>query len=101
MATNMLKIDRSALVTALRNLETIVVSLDRLGSCATEMNEEEYKESLVAFLADWDVFAKLSEARRLLSEPFETELGNDGMDELERELEGITFWHRDAPHDSG
>ena len=100
MTSNEMAISRDDLVAALRNLEAIVVSLDRIGSCASEMGDDEYKNVLVSFLDEWRVFARLSEARRILSEPFGNELGNDGMDELERELEGVRVWQKDSRSDT-
>ena len=92
METNKIEVDRVALLTALRNLESVVVSLDRIGATASEVSPEEYKETVVHFLHDWKVFAKLAEARRLLSDPFGNEVGDDGMDELERELDSVEYW---------
>lgn len=90
-----LQIDREALVTAIRNLESVVISLDRIGTTASESSEEEYKDTVVAYLHDGRVFAKLAEARRLLSEPFKSDIGDDGMDELERELDGVECWPKE------
>jgi hypothetical protein len=94
MAASKLAIERVALITALRHLETIVVSLDRIGSCGAELGEQEYKDLVVEFLNDWNVFEKLAETRKILSTPFSTALGDDGMDELEREFDGLQYWSR-------
>lgn len=78
-------LDRDALVEALRHLDVIVPSLDRIGSAAATMSEEEYQRILSDFMHDWDVARKLAEVRRTLSDAF-------GDDELEHLFEEIEIW---------
>jgi hypothetical protein len=56
------------------------------------MTKNEYDRVSSEFLEDWDVARRLAEARKLLSEQFPSQLGDDGMDDLERALEGTSFW---------
>jgi hypothetical protein len=86
------QISRADLIAVLRDLNTIVVSMDRIGSCAEEVGLEQNNRLLLDFFDQWDVWQKLSEARSKLSEPFSYELGEDNMDELERELEDTPYW---------
>lgn len=44
------------------------------------------------FIDDHGITRKLAKVRRILSEPFSKELGEDEMDDLERRVEGIIFW---------
>jgi hypothetical protein len=85
------KINRKTLINVIRNLSTIVCSLDRIGSL---VGEKDYNidELTIKFLYDWQVFKRLSESRALLSEPFSNELGEDDMDELERACEDVPIW---------
>jgi hypothetical protein len=77
----------------LRDLEVLVVSTDRIGSARDDReSEEEYNAMFVKFFDDYGFFRKLARARTLLSEPFSGEVGEDGMDELEREMQDISYW---------
>lgn len=87
-----IRLKREDAVRALRYLEMIVVSLDRLGSASAGMTKEEFDRASSEFLDDWDVARRLAEVRRILSEQFPDEPGHDGMDDLERELEGTPHW---------
>ena len=82
---------RSAIITMLRDLEVLVVSLDRIGS-SESMSSREADRVISEFVIKWDVFRRLAHMRYVLSEPFSHETGEDGMDELERELQGPRFW---------
>jgi len=87
-----LEYDRAAIVGVLRDLNQIVVSLARIGSASAQMTKPEFDTALAAFVFDWDVTQKLAHARAVLSEPFSHELGPDDMEELEREMEGVSYW---------
>lgn len=88
----MVMIRRADLMAILRDLNMIVVSLDRIGSCVPETGRDANDRLLLEFLDKWDVWKKLSEIRTKLSEVFSTELGEDGMDELEREMQDVPYW---------
>jgi hypothetical protein len=83
-------LDRDALIKALMHLEVIVPSLDRIGSSAAIMSEEEYQKALSEFIQDWDVGPKLAEVRRILSEPF----GDDDLEQIFDEIETWELTHR-------
>ncbi len=87
---NVKRIRRDKLLRVLSHLETLVVSIDRIGSASYE--GENSDELLVNFHDDWQVFKRLAECRSILSEPFSTELGDDDMCELERELQHVEYW---------
>ncbi|MEP7336601.1 MAG: hypothetical protein ABI977_02460 [Acidobacteriota bacterium] len=88
----LVKINRADLIEVLRDLNTIVVSIDRIGSCIGDTGEEVNDRLLLEFFDQWDVWKKLSNIRTKLSEPFSRELGEDNMDELERELQDVPYW---------
>ncbi len=74
----------------------MVVSLDRIGSQYSEHEGRKSDEELNALLADfifgWSVDIKLANARKVLDTAFSRELGNDEMDELEREVKNLRYW---------
>ncbi len=85
------------LLKIVRHLDTIVVSLDRVGSATAELSRAEQAEVLTSFHDDWDVSKRLSACRTTLFDYFSRELGDDDMDELERELENQRYWSSDSP----
>jgi hypothetical protein len=86
---------RADLIAVLRHLNQIVVSLDHIGSAASDLGEEEFKNAALEFLIKWDVFRKLAQSRHILDKNFPDDLGDDGMSELEREFQGLEYWHLD------
>lgn len=85
-------IKKADLIDILRDINMIVVSIDRIGSCAPETGRAANDRLLLEFIDQWDVWRKLSEIRAKLSESFSSELGEDNMDELEREMQDIPYW---------
>ena len=92
MSKDRLDYDRDAVLSVLRDLDQVVVSLDRIGSVTADQSEAERDAALAAFVREWEVFRKLAQARQILSEPFSGELGPDSADELERELADVIYW---------
>ena len=85
--------DRTQIVNILRDLNVLVVSTDRIGSAFdNRKSDEEYNEMFVRFFDELGFFRKLAQARTVLSEPFSREVGDDGMDELEREFQNLKYW---------
>jgi hypothetical protein len=78
-------VDRDKLLVALRHLEVIVPSLDRIGSAGAEVSEDEHRRMLSDFMSDWEVGRRLSEVRRVLSDLFE-------YDELEQLFGELRSW---------
>ena len=89
---DVVEISRADLIAVLRDLDTIVVSIDRIGSCVEDVGREQEERFLLDFFDQWDVWKKLAEMRSKLSEPFSYELGEDNMSELERELQDTPYW---------
>ncbi len=89
-------LDRDAAVKALRHLEEIVPSLDRMGSLGSEISEDEHARILSSFFDDWGVGPKLAEVRRILSDAFD-------YDELEILFADVDTWtygsRKPAGHD--
>jgi hypothetical protein len=76
-------LDREAVIAALRHLEVIVPSLDRIGSL--HATSEERARILLDFFRDWDAGPRLARVRRILSEAF-------GYDEYENLFEDVPVW---------
>lgn len=90
---------RSDIISILRDLNEIVVSLDRIGSEFESLSgEDEYNRLVEEFLTEWEVFNKLSRARTLLQDAFSNDLGTDDKDELEREFQDLEIWSRNSTH---
>lgn len=89
---NTIAVRRGDLIEILRDLNRIVVSIDRIGSCASDMTKSQNDKLLLDFLDKWDVWSKLAKIRMKLSTYFATDIGEDGMDELEREMQNIQYW---------
>ena len=95
----LVKIDRALLLESARDVESVVVSLDRIGSWTANLPIEERDRILAAFIEDWGVFHRLAKLRSLLWDAIEeaSEEGPSEDDPLERELHGISFWSGDSP----
>ena len=85
-------VQRRVLITALRQLEMVVVSLDHVGSATAGASEIEQALVLRKFIIEWGVFGRLAEARALLGDYFSREPGPDDLEELERELQDVRYW---------
>ena len=92
----LLRIDRRVAIRMLRDLETMVVSLDRIGSAHAD-NPRACDRATLAFIHDWGIFRKLASIRAGLGDLFSRKLGTDGMDELERELQDVPYWTERQP----
>jgi hypothetical protein len=102
---------REQMVEVLRELNLIVVSLDRIGSASVVdgkgkaryvkgirhlTGDPELAAKLTEeFFAEWQILKRLAWARYILDGGFSRDLGPDDMDELERELEGTIYWRSD------
>ncbi len=76
---------RETIESILADLEVLVPSLDRLGSHYASADPQHRAAAVGTFVEDWSVFRRLSEMRRLLSEPFD-------YDDLELKLGNIPAW---------
>jgi hypothetical protein len=82
---------RSTILEALRVINEFLVSMDpdRIGH---DHGKEAWEREVVRSLCSHEIDKKMARVRRALSEPFSTELGDDDMNELERERLGIPYW---------
>ncbi|MBA3784860.1 MAG: hypothetical protein H0X15_04865 [Acidobacteria bacterium] len=89
---------RKDIIKILADLNVMVVSLDRIGSYYSECKSiEEYHALSSNFLDEWKILPKLANARKILDSAFSYELGDDDMDELEREFQDLQYWSMKNP----
>jgi hypothetical protein len=91
---NQVTYSRKEVLAVLRTLNEFVVSLDHVGSASYDTTSAEHDAALTDFIQRHKVFRKMAQARAILSKPFTGPVGPDGMDELEREMQGIRYWKR-------
>lgn len=53
---------------------------------------EDYQKATTAFIDDEKITQRLAKVRKVISENFDPTLGEDGMDDIERHMEGVEFW---------
>jgi hypothetical protein len=83
---------KADIVRILRDLNMIVVSLDRIGSASNDGDHATESQWTNEFINDWQVAPRLAEARAILSDAFSYDLGPDDKDELERLMGEIPKW---------
>lgn len=92
-----IKFSGDELICALSEIEIILISLDRLGAYFgtkhyNGVDKKEYEAEVTKFVEDWKVVDRLVKVRRVLSEKFDSTLGDDNMDDLERGMTHIKYW---------
>lgn len=58
-----------------------------------ELLQSYFKET-TKFIDDKNITQRLSEIRKVITEKFNTVLGDDDMDDIEREMEKIKYWEK-------
>jgi hypothetical protein len=82
----------SDIVSILKDINEFVVSLDQMDSVYHEFDEQAWKDEMIDYLITKKVFGRLANIRTKLSAPFPTDLGDDDMGFLEREMEDVDYW---------
>ena len=77
---------------ALADLEYILISLHKIGSYYEGKSLDEYRRETTDFIDDERVTQRLAKIRRILSEPFDSAVGEDDMDDIERRVSQLEFW---------
>lgn len=81
-----------ALLDALAEIEFVLISLHKMGSYYGDKPVEEYQRVTTEFIDNEKVTQRLAKVRRIISEGFDSSLGEDDMDDIERRMEGMNFW---------
>ena len=87
-------------ITILSEVEYILISLRNIARyyCHKESGEitdsekNKYYKETTNFIDENNITHRLALIRRVVSEKFEDELGDDDMDDIERELEKLRCW---------
>ena len=77
---------------ALANIEFILISLHKMGIYYSDKPVEEYRKATTEFIDNENVTQRLAKIRTIISKNFDSTLGEDDMDDIERHVEGIEFW---------
>lgn len=85
-------ISGEALIEALAEIEFVLISLHKMGSYYGDKPREEYQRVTTEFIDNEKVTQRLAKVRRILSESFDSSLGEDDMDDIERRMTGMVFW---------
>lgn len=88
----MVKFSKSELIEVLRDLDMIVVSLERIRSNYADGDADTYNRVMNEFMRQWDVARRLSKARSTLSQHFSRQRDEYDMDELGREMVDVSYW---------
>lgn len=89
--SNSICYSREDIISILKTLNQFVVSCAKMGSLYHD-DPKGLMQVHDEFIRDWDMFRKMSDARSILSDAFSDEVGDDDMDELERELQDVEYW---------
>jgi hypothetical protein len=87
-----IRIKKKDAIEMIRDISIIIVSLDRIGSYGSRIDEQTLNNIIAEFIITWSACPKLARIRTIISDEFSDELGPDDMDELERALEGTPYW---------
>jgi hypothetical protein len=89
--TETVSIEKDALADVFRDLNMMVVSLDRIGSCYAD-DPAGLERALTRFIIDWRITPRLAQARRLVGDAV---LGPNPTPEEEEEFSGGRYWEPD------
>ncbi|WP_207848937.1 MULTISPECIES: hypothetical protein [unclassified Pseudomonas] len=76
----------------LADIEFILISLHKMGSYYSDKPIEDYQKATTDFIDNEGVTQRLAKIRKIISKNFDSTLGDDDMDDIERHMEGIKFW---------
>lgn len=82
----------------LSQVEYILISLCNIaryyyhGDTNKVVDRSAYEKETANFIDDGAVAERLSKVRKMICEKFDSELGEDDMDDMERFLENLCYW---------
>jgi hypothetical protein len=85
-----IQIDTESLVSVLKELEFLVVSLDHIGSA--ELSAEVKADAVHRFVVEGDVFRRLSSIRRLMALTLDDGVTSTERDAIDNLLESVVPW---------
>lgn len=81
-----------ALLEVLAEIEFMLISLHKMGSYYGDKPVEEYHRETTEFIDEERITHRLAKVRKILCEGFDSSLGEDDMDDIERRMQNIKFW---------
>ena len=81
----------------LKELDFILVSLHKIGSYYAEdiiTKRDQYEKETTQFIDNSCVCPRLAKIRSVLSQKFDRQEDEEGLDDLERICEQIPYWHK-------
>ena len=87
-----IEIRKSELLEVLRDLDMIVVSLERIRAHRRGLDPTLHARIAADFLEQWDVARRLDKARTMMARHFSKSSDEQNMDELARELVDVSYW---------
>ncbi|WP_175882466.1 hypothetical protein [Burkholderia sp. BCC0044] len=93
-----IELSGSEALSILCELEYLLISLRNIGTYYHEPSREfgdrdlEYRAETTRFIDENKVTQKLAKLREMISEKFDSSLGDDDMDDIERAVENIKVW---------
>ncbi|WP_206514367.1 hypothetical protein [Burkholderia cenocepacia] len=93
-----IELSGSEVLSILCELEYLLISLRNIGTYYHEPGREfgdrdlEYRAETTRFIDENKVTQKLAKLREMISEKFDSSLGDDDMDDIERAVENIKVW---------
>ncbi|WP_239367124.1 hypothetical protein [Snodgrassella communis] len=97
-----IELSKSEAINVLSEIEYILISLRNIAnyyfySMNNKINNNNllayYKET-TRFIDENNVTQKLADIRHIITEKFDDELGDDDMDDIEREMTKINYWEK-------
>ncbi len=76
----------------IKELSFILCSLHDMGSYYCDKNKYDYEKETTRFIDESLIVNRLADIRKLIVEKFNLELGDDDMDDIERESLNIPYW---------
>ncbi len=77
---------------ALAEIEFMLVSLRKMGTYYIDKPCEDYQRATTDFIDSARITSRLAKVRGLITAGFDTTLGDDDMDDLERYMQSLKFW---------
>lgn len=87
-----IEIHRAELLEVVRDLDMIVVSLERMRGHRSRLDTATYARIAAEFLDQWDVARRLDKARLVLARHISKNSDEQNMDELAHELIDVSYW---------
>jgi hypothetical protein len=98
MRNRAISIELDDIVKMLEQVDPLVVSLDRIGSCFHGKDEGPNEAAAMnRFSLEFDLAGRLSLVRKVLLESLHVQLDRETLMEIEENLEGLASWRPASP----